>query len=309
MNSGQDLQCPGGVVRPEGRRRQWPIRIAIFASAMSLLLPAGAVPAAAADHSAPAIVHGTTWYLRDTLDAGTADHTFEYGRIDDRPTLCDWDGDGSATPGLLRRTANERWRWLLRDDLPGGTPTTSLVYGVVATDTTVCGDWDGDGTETPGVVRRRNDNRFEWHLSNSLAGGHADVRFVYGSRLSDDSHRFPVIFVIGDWDGDGDDTVGIVRFRTDDRFTWHLRNEHAGGAADLSYVYYGDAVFGDDQDFDIPIVGDWDGDGVDTAGVVRKRSLGNPIWLLRNSHAGGHADVTFAYGPIGNLQWPLVWSP
>lgn len=308
MNCVQDLQDPDGVGSPEGRRRPRPIRIAIVASAMSLLLPAGAVPVAAADHSAPAIVHDTTWYLRDTVDAGTADHTFRYGRVDDRPALCDWDGDGTATPGLLQRTANERWRWLLRDDLSGGTATTSLVYGL-ATDATVCGDWDGDGTETPGVVRSRSDDRFEWHLSNSQDGGGADVRFVYGSRLHDDLDRYPVWFVVGDWDGDGDDTVGIVRFRTDRRFAWHLRNEHAGGAADLSYVYYGDARSGDDQDFDIPIAGDWDGDGEDTAGVVRKRNLGNPTWLLRDRHSGGPADVTFAYGPAGNLQWPLVWSP
>ena len=51
--------------------------------------------------------------------------------------------------------------------------------------------------------------------------------------------------------------------------------------------------FGDPGD--IPIVGDWNGDGIDTIGVVR----GN-TWYLRNSNTTGVADVTFTFGDAGD---------
>ncbi|MGC5629387.1 pullulanase-type alpha-1,6-glucosidase [Georgenia sp. Z1344] len=84
--------------------------------------------------------------------------------------------------------------------------------------------------------------------------------------------------VVGDWDGDGTDTVGVR-----DNATFFLRNRHAAGSADVVLVYghRGDEV----------LVGDWDGDGVDTFAVRR----GNRFHL-RNSLTSGPADVTLDYG-------------
>jgi hypothetical protein len=46
--------------------------------------------------------------------------------------------------------------------------------------------------------------------------------------------------------------------------------------------------------------GDWNGDGVDTIGVVR-----GDTWLLRNSVAGGTADISFTYGSPSYLELPV----
>lgn len=42
---------------------------------------------------------------------------------------------------------------------------------------------------------------------------------------------------------------------------------------------------------DLAVTGDWDADGVSTVGVVR-----NATWYLKNTHAGGSADVSFTAG-------------
>ncbi|MPV37594.1 DUF3152 domain-containing protein [Georgenia subflava] len=62
--------------------------------------------------------------------------------------------------------------------------------------------------------------------------------------------------MVGDWDGDGRDTLGVRRGAQ-----YHLKDVIAPGPADR-VVVYGRAG-------DTTLVGDWDGDGVDTLGVRR----------------------------------------
>ncbi|MEZ5175727.1 MAG: SpoIID/LytB domain-containing protein [Acidimicrobiia bacterium] len=94
----------------------------------------------------------------------------------------------------------------------------------------------------------------------------------------------------GDWDGDGDDTVGL--YRRSEGFLF-LRNSNTQGIADIA-IYYG--IPGD-----IPIAGDWDGDGDDTIGIYRPSEA---RFYLRNSNTQGIADITIAYGIVGDR--PLV---
>src|SRR5881394_217663 len=68
------------------------------------------------------------------------------------------------------------------------------------------GDWDGDGVDTPGLfvpADRDNPNSLNtWLLRNSNTTGVADITFTLGRGW------FPVV---GDWDGDGVDTVAYHR--------------------------------------------------------------------------------------------------
>ena len=57
--------------------------------------------------------------------------------------------------------------------------------------------------------------------------------------------------------------------------------------------------FGDPGD--VPVTGDWNGDGTDTAGLFR-----NGGWYLRNSTTTGVGDVSFGFGDRGDL--PSSWS-
>ena len=43
-----------------------------------------------------------------------------------------------------------------------------------------------------------------------------------------------------------------------------------------------------------PLVGDWDGNGTATVGLFNPATS---TFYLKNSHAGGVADVVFGFGP------------
>ena len=73
----------------------------------------------------------------------------------------------------------------------------SFSYGRTS-DVQVMGDWNDDGSRTPGVFRAGT-----WHLRNSLSAGPADIVVSFG--------RDGDLPVVGDWDGDGRTGIGIVR--------------------------------------------------------------------------------------------------
>jgi murein DD-endopeptidase MepM/ murein hydrolase activator NlpD len=115
-------------------------------------------------------------------------------------------------------------------------------------------------------------------LRNSNSAGNADLAFNYG--IPGDTP------LVGDWDGNGVDTVGIYRTSA-----FYLRNSNNAGNADLAFNY---GIPGD-----TPLVGDWDGNSVDTIGIYRTSAF-----YLRNSNNAGNADLTFNYGIPGDT--PLV---
>ena len=80
-----------------------------------------------------------------------------------------------------------------------------------------------------------------------------------------------------------------------DGATWTLRDSATGGSPTRQFNY--------GLPTDIPIMGDWNGNGVKTPGVVR----GN-CWLLRNSLSGGPADIQFSYGAVGDVPVVGDWT-
>jgi hypothetical protein len=154
-------------------------------------------------------------------------------------------------------------------------------------DIPVVGDWDGDGTQTVGVVRpsaARNSNHFLLRNADNTVldfwyGGHGD-------RL-----------VVGDWDANGTWTPAAVRAGV-----WSIRNSNSTGAAEETVTFGG---AGDNY-----LAGDWDGDGDFTPGVQRKGTF----WL-RNTGGSGPSEVRVRFGRssdlgvVGDWNGNGTWTP
>ena len=133
--------------------------------------------------------------------------------------------------------------------------------------------------DTTGVFRPSNGLLY---LKNSNTTGFADVEINYG--IGGD---YPVV---GDWDGDGDVTIGIYR-----NGSFYLRNSNTIGFADV--------VFPFGTPGDQPVAGDWDGDGIDTIGVYR-----NGMFMLRNTNESGNPDMIFGLGVPGDIGITGDWD-
>jgi hypothetical protein len=172
-------------------------------------------------------------------------------------------------------------KWMIRNANSSGAPDSSFWFGLPG-QTTVVGDWNGDGIDTPGTYEPLTGT---WRLRNSNTSGGADITpFSYGG-----SQFIPVV---GDWNGDGKTTIGLYEPTAG---TWSLRNSNSAGSPDITPFSYGGNQY-------IPVVGDWNNDGKTTIGVYEPNS---GTWSLRNSNTAGSADITpFSYG--GNQYTPVV---
>jgi hypothetical protein len=187
------------------------------------------------------------------------------------------------------------------------------------------------GPDTTGVFRPINGIVF---LKYSNTTGIADVAINYG--LPGD---YPLV---GDWDGDGVDTIGVDRMGI-----FYLRNSNTIGFADVVFALGqpGDQPVVGDWDGngiddiwlyrrsigaflpycpigmiciipttvpipfgipgDIAIAGDWDGDGIDTIGVYRPS---NGMLYLKNTNTSGFADIALNYGLPGDQPVVGDWD-
>ncbi|MDH3606715.1 MAG: G8 domain-containing protein [Acidimicrobiia bacterium] len=112
-----------------------------------------------------------------------------------------------------------------------------------------------------------------WHMRDAVGATHS---FYYG--VPGD------VPLLGDWDCDGDDTVGM--YRPSNGFVY-LRNSNTQGVADTDFFY---GIPGD-----IPLAGDWDGDGCDTLAIYRDGRV-----YVRNQLGTGVADYDYFFGIAGD---------
>ncbi len=239
--------------------------------------------------SGPVVVYGLVSYGPSVCEISSLDGKAQavgahvlwietmVGMITDPPPPMEVD-----STGLVDTDSGE---WFLLNQ--NGIALASFFYGNPG-DYPFMGDWDGDGVETPGLYRRSDGYVY---LRNSNSQGIADIRYFFG-----DPGDVPVA---GDFDGDGFDTVSIYRPSNQTFYVINKLGANDGGlgAAEVSYV------FGDPGDQ--PFVGDFDGDGVETAGLHRA-STG--LVYFRNSHTQGVADAQFVFGDPGDRLVAGDWT-
>ena len=129
--------------------------------------------------------------------------------------------------------------------------------------------------------------RGEWHLGDGL--GNVNT-FFYGAPGD--------IPLVGDWDCDGLDTVGM--FRPNNGFVY-LRNSNDFGTADLEFFY--------GMGGDVPFVGDWDGDGIETPGMYRPDDgFAYPTNSIPPDGDVGYGELEFFFGLVGDQVFSGDWD-
>ena len=144
------------------------------------------------------------------------------------PVAGDWNGDGVDTFGLYQ---GDTGVFYLSDSLSSG-PAASLFtiddIDVPASPTTltgglpVSGDFDGDGFDSVGIYYPATQQFF---LSNTAAVGAQATSFTFGPVPGLEEPLRPVM---GDWNNNGVDTVGVLQQSAEQ---CHLRNANNSGPA------------------------------------------------------------------------------
>jgi hypothetical protein len=90
----------------------------------------------------------------------------------------DWANTGQFGIGVVEQPSGI---WKLKNIKATGTPDFVFAYGAPG-DQVVAGDWDGNGTWTPGVVEDNGAGALVWKLRNSNSSGPPDIApFNYGA--------------------------------------------------------------------------------------------------------------------------------
>jgi len=220
------------------------------------------------------------WHLI-TLGAGVSD--FYYGNPGDYPFMGDWDCNGVDTPGLYRQSDGYVY---LRNSNTQGSADLTFFFGNPG-DVPLAGDFNGDGCDTVSIYRP-SEARF--YVINALGQdggglGAADFSFLFG-----DTGDKPVV---GDWDGDAVDEIGLHRESTG---FFYYRNSLTTGSADGQF-YFGDPG-------DRLVAGDWGVvDGADTPGLFRPSDL---TFYLRYTLTQGSADEESPWPDAGPGWLPVA---
>jgi hypothetical protein len=128
----------------------------------------------------------------------------------------------------------------------------------------------------------------DFHLSDDVTSGTATRSVIhYG--------QSPMVPIVGDWDGDGKDTVSTFH---PESATFFISNNPSSGQAD-KIVPYGN------PNQAVPVVGDWDGDGKDNIGV----RMGGTFYLRTSAvEDPTEATRTVAFGDVGDIPLAGDWD-
>jgi Tol biopolymer transport system component len=219
------------------------------------------------------------WYLYD--EGGNLETSFFYGNPGDFPIMGDWDGDGVETPGMYRQSDGYVY---LRNSNTVGIADIRFFFGNPG-DVPIAGDFNSDGFDTVSIYRPSNQT---FYIINELGKndgglGPADFSYVFGNP---GDKAF-----VGDFDGNGEETVGLHRESTG---LVYYRNEHSTGNADNQFI------FGDPGDG--LIAGDWTGNGDFTPALFRPSDT---TMYFKYTNTAGNADNQFVPSPANSTWVPV----
>ena len=162
-------------------------------------------------------------------------------------------------------------RWDLRNTATAGPSDESFSYGIVPGDKGLLCDWDGDGIDEVVIYRSGT-----WHLKDGTSTGGTARQMVFGAPTDTP--------LCGDVDHDGLDEPIVFTAGG----TWTVRAGFGESDPVLWKITYGL------QARDVPVLGDWDGNGADDLAIHRAGS-----WYIRSTGSLlGSTTVVFPYGVL-----------
>jgi len=219
------------------------------------------------------------WYLYD--GTGGLVTSFFYGNPRDYPFMGDWDGDGIETPGLYRQSDGFVY---IKNTNAQGNADVSFFFGNPG-DVPIAGDFNGDGSDTVSIYRPGNQRFYIINALGKNGGGLGAAEVVYTFGNPGDKP------FVGDFDGDGMETVGLHRESTG---RVYYINEHRSGNADNLFTFGnpGDRL----------IAGDWNGNGKFSPALFRP-SQTKIFFKHTNTH--GNADSEYRPSPANSTWLPV----
>jgi hypothetical protein len=235
------------------------------------------------------------WYLDLNGDlvwsgCGTDGCSF-FGTSADVPATGDWDGDGVTDIGVFRPSTGRWYLDLSGDQQWSGCGADGCFYYGTTADTAVAGDWNNDGFTEIGVFRPSTG---WWYLDfngdNEWSGCAVDKCIFFGT-----ANDKPVT---GDWNNSGYSKIGVFRPSTGMWFLDVNGNGQWDGCGTDRCINFGTSG-------DLPVTGDWNGDGIYEVGTFRPTT---GYWYLdlngNGQWDGCGVDGCYYFGTAADL--PVV---
>jgi PKD repeat protein/peptidoglycan/xylan/chitin deacetylase (PgdA/CDA1 family) len=166
----------------------------------------------------------------------------------------------------------------------GSPPDTEFSWGKQPGDIPITGDWNGDGVTKTGIFRVGGHWYLDTNNNGTWDGSLPDKEFSWGKQPGD-------IPITGDWNGDNITETGIFRAGGH----WYLDMNNNGtwdGSPPDTEFFWGK------QPGDIPVTGDWTGDGITKTGIFRP---GTGFYLDMNNNGIWYppSDTMLAWSGLG----------
>jgi hypothetical protein len=230
----------------------------------------------------------------------TSDKFKFFGLNGDIPVAGDWDGTGVVRVGVFRQGV-----WILDLNNNGvydgtGSGKDGVFFFGLPGDIPVVGDWNGDGRGKFGVFR----------CGSSTPGSTCAFILDYAGKMAFDPTTAKVFNyglagdkpVVGRWNANsGVDQIGVYRCPTSGSggCAWIVNTTGSGSYSPSDSVYF----YG--LPGDMPIVGDWFGQGTRRIGVFR-----NGVIVLNISGSGSYGPTDFvgSFGLPGDYPVIGTWT-
>jgi len=227
-------------------------------------------------------------------NGAVTDRQYNFGISGDIPVSGDWNLDGKTDIGVFRNLTHQFYLDYNGNGVWNGASVDKQYNFGITGDIPVSGDWTSDGKTEIGVFRPSTHLFYLDYNGNGVWNG-ASVDRQYNFGISGD------LPVSGDWNNDGKYEIGVFRNSTHLFYLDYNGNGAWNGAAvDRSYNF---GITGD-----IPVAGDWKGDGSAEIGVFRPST--HLFYLDYNGNGAWNnasVDRSYNFGITGDKPVTGKW--